>query len=184
MLVTNLAQGADLAQALGDNKVALMRGHGFMIRSNHLQDAVSTAIYLPKNARILTTAKLLGGTVTLATPKGEVAKAGPVHPEFAVAFQRGWEYWLTRSKRETLRRERRADSVNVAVVALATAAGVNAERREIVAQPARNAVGVVRETGSPDSPSGEIDPSPHPTRRHPTRRENSASTRAPARPAE
>ena len=76
MLVTNLAQGADLAKALGDNKVALMRGHGFAVTGNHLQDAVSTAIYLPKNARILTTAKLLGGTVTMATP-GEVAKAGP-----------------------------------------------------------------------------------------------------------
>ena len=95
MLVTNIAQGEDLAKALGDNKVALMRGHGFAVTGNHLQDAVSTAIYLPKNARILTTAKLLGGTVTFATP-GEVAKAGPVHPELP-AFQRGWEYWLTRA---------------------------------------------------------------------------------------
>lgn len=95
MLVTNLAQGADLAAALGRDKIALMRGHGFAVAGNHLQDAVSTAIYLPKNARILTTAKLLGGSVKISTP-GEVELAGPVHPEMP-AFQRGWEYWLTRA---------------------------------------------------------------------------------------
>ena len=95
MLVTNVEQGSDLAQTLGRDKVALMRGHGFAIAGNHLQDAVSTAIYLPKNARILTTAKLLGGTVKATTP-GEVERAGQVHPELP-AFQRGWEYWLTRA---------------------------------------------------------------------------------------
>ena len=95
MLVTNLAQGADLAQALGRDKVALMRGHGFVTTGGEIQDAVSTAIYLPKNARILTTAKLLGGSVTVAT-QGEVEKAGPINPAIP-AFQRGWEYWLTRA---------------------------------------------------------------------------------------
>lgn len=95
MLVTNLEQGADLAAALGRDKVALMRGHGFVAAGGHLQDAVSTAIYLPKNARILTTAKLLGGGVKVTTP-GEVALAGPIRHE-TPAFQRGWEYWLARA---------------------------------------------------------------------------------------
>jgi len=95
MLVSNLAQGTDLANALGRDKVALMRGHGFVAAGNEVQDAVSTAVYLPKNARILTTAKLLGGSVKIASP-GEVALAGPIHPEHP-AFQRGWEYWLTRA---------------------------------------------------------------------------------------
>jgi ribulose-5-phosphate 4-epimerase/fuculose-1-phosphate aldolase len=95
LLVANLAQGDDLAAALGRNKVALMRGHGFAAAGNHLQEAVSMSIYLPKNARILTTAKLLGGSVTAATP-GEVEKAGVVRPE-QPAFQRGWEYWLKRA---------------------------------------------------------------------------------------
>jgi HCOMODA/2-hydroxy-3-carboxy-muconic semialdehyde decarboxylase len=95
MLVTNVEQGADLAAALGRNKVALMRGHGFAVAGTHLQDAVSTAIYLPKNARILTTAKLLGGSVTFTSP-GEVERAGPVRHELP-AFQRGWEYWLARA---------------------------------------------------------------------------------------
>ncbi len=53
------------------------------------------SIYLPKNARMLTTAKLLGGSVTVASP-GEVERAGVVRPE-QPAFQRGWEYWLKRA---------------------------------------------------------------------------------------
>jgi HCOMODA/2-hydroxy-3-carboxy-muconic semialdehyde decarboxylase len=95
LLVANVAQGTDLAATLGRNKVALMRGHGFVAAGTHLQEAVSMSIYLPKNARILTTAKLLGGTITVAHP-GEVEKAGVVRPE-QPAFQRGWEYWLKRA---------------------------------------------------------------------------------------
>jgi HCOMODA/2-hydroxy-3-carboxy-muconic semialdehyde decarboxylase len=95
LLVTNIAQGTDLAATLGRNKVALMRGHGFAVAGDHLQSAVSIAVYLPKNARILTTAKLLGGSVKIQSP-GEVEKGGPIHPELP-AFQRGWEYWLTRA---------------------------------------------------------------------------------------
>ncbi len=95
LLVTNNDQGHDLAATLGRNKVALMRGHGFAAAGASLFEAVSMSIYLPKNARILTTATLLGGTVTVATP-GEVALAGEVHPE-QPAFKRGWEYWLTRA---------------------------------------------------------------------------------------
>jgi HCOMODA/2-hydroxy-3-carboxy-muconic semialdehyde decarboxylase len=95
LLVTSNAQGQDLADTLGRNKVALMRGHGFAAAGASLFEAVSMSIYLPKNARILTTAMLLGGSVTVATA-GEVELAGAVHPE-QPAFQRGWEYWLTRA---------------------------------------------------------------------------------------
>jgi HCOMODA/2-hydroxy-3-carboxy-muconic semialdehyde decarboxylase len=95
LLVTNLAHGADLAATLGHNAVALMRGHGFVAAGTSLQEAVSMAIYLPKNARILTTATLLGGSVTAATP-GEVAQAGIFRPE-QPAFVRGWDYWLARA---------------------------------------------------------------------------------------
>jgi HCOMODA/2-hydroxy-3-carboxy-muconic semialdehyde decarboxylase len=95
LLVTSVAQGDDLAATLGRNKVALMRGHGFAAGGASLHEVVSMSIYLPKNARMLTTAKLLGGSVTLATP-GEVEKAGQVHPE-QPAFQRGWEYWMKRA---------------------------------------------------------------------------------------
>ena len=95
LLVTNEAQGDDLAARLGRDRIALMRGHGFAAAGTHIQEAVSMSIYLPKNARILTTAKLLGGTVTPVSP-GEAEKAGVVRPE-QPAFQRGWEYWLKRA---------------------------------------------------------------------------------------
>jgi HCOMODA/2-hydroxy-3-carboxy-muconic semialdehyde decarboxylase len=95
LLVTSNEQGQDLARVLGRNKVALMRGHGFAAAGASLFEAVSMSIYLPKNARILTTATLLGGSVTAASP-GEVELAGAVHPEHP-AFKRGWEYWLTRA---------------------------------------------------------------------------------------
>lgn len=95
LLVTSNEQGQDLAETLGRYKVALMRGHGFAAAGTSLFEAVSMSIYLPKNARILTTATLLGGSVTAATP-GEVALAGAVYPD-KPAFQRGWEYWLARA---------------------------------------------------------------------------------------
>ena len=95
LLVTNEPQGADLALTLGANTVALMRGHGFVVGSKTVLESVSTSIYLQKNARILTTAKLLGGSVTYPTPS-EIAKAGVVNPT-APAFLRGWNYWLKRA---------------------------------------------------------------------------------------
>jgi ribulose-5-phosphate 4-epimerase/fuculose-1-phosphate aldolase len=94
MLVTTLEQGADLAAALGRNNVALMRGHGFAAAARSLQEVVWLAVNLPKNARILTTATLLGGGVKSLTP-AEVEKSA-LDPKHS-AFQRGWEYWLHRA---------------------------------------------------------------------------------------
>ena len=95
LLVTCVEHGADLAQRLGDHTIVLMRGHGFAAVAASLYEAVSVSIYLPKNARILTTAKLLGGRVRAITP-GEIEAVGPAQPEHP-AFQRGWEYWCKRA---------------------------------------------------------------------------------------
>jgi len=95
LLVTCVEHGSDLAERLGNNTVVLMRGHGFAAVAPTLYEAVSISVYLPKNARILTNAKLLGGRVRTITP-GEIAAVGPAQPE-APAFQRGWEYWCKRA---------------------------------------------------------------------------------------
>lgn len=95
LLVTNVDQGADLARRLGSNAVVLMRGHGFAAVSATLYEAVSISVYLPKNARILTTAKLLGGRVRTIS-QAEIDATGPAQPEHP-AFQRGWEYWCKRA---------------------------------------------------------------------------------------
>ena len=96
MLVSNLEQGADLASALGRDKVALMRGHGFVAAGNEVQDAVSTAdVFAQERAhphdREAARRQREG---RFAAERSAVA--GPIQPE-TPAFQRGWEYWLTRA---------------------------------------------------------------------------------------
>jgi HCOMODA/2-hydroxy-3-carboxy-muconic semialdehyde decarboxylase len=44
MLVTNVAQGRDLAVCLGDNSVALMRGHGFAAAASTLIEVVRLSV--------------------------------------------------------------------------------------------------------------------------------------------
>jgi HCOMODA/2-hydroxy-3-carboxy-muconic semialdehyde decarboxylase len=95
LLVTCVEHGADLAERLGDNTVVLMRGHGFAAVATSLYEVVSIAVYLPKNARMLTSAKLLGGSVRTIT-QGEVDAVGPAQVD-SPAFMRGWEYWCKRA---------------------------------------------------------------------------------------
>src|SRR5262249_8037672 len=52
LLVSNTAQGRDLALCLAKNNVALMRGHGFAAASRSLIEVVRMSIYLPRNARV------------------------------------------------------------------------------------------------------------------------------------
>ena len=51
MLVTNVAQGRDLAARLAGNNVALMRGHGFAAAARSLIEVVRMSVYVPRNAR-------------------------------------------------------------------------------------------------------------------------------------
>jgi ribulose-5-phosphate 4-epimerase/fuculose-1-phosphate aldolase len=95
LLVTCVEHGDDLAARLGDSTIVLMRGHGFAAVAASLYEAVSLSVYLPKNARILTTAKLLGGRVR-TLDAAEIEAVGPAQPEMP-AFQRGWEYWCKRA---------------------------------------------------------------------------------------
>ena len=52
LLVTNMAQGRDMARKLEDNSVVLMRGHGFSAAADLLLKVVRLCVYLPRNARI------------------------------------------------------------------------------------------------------------------------------------
>ena len=93
LLVTNMDQSLDLARTLGRNSVALMRGHGFVAAAGSLIDAVRMSIYVPRNARALTTAVLLGGDIKSLTP-GEIAarNAAEYSPSSSITW-RAWEYW-------------------------------------------------------------------------------------------
>jgi HCOMODA/2-hydroxy-3-carboxy-muconic semialdehyde decarboxylase len=97
LLVTNVAQGRDLAKSLRKNNVVLMRGHGFAAAATSLIDVVRMSVYLPRNARVQFRAMQLGRIKPLS--KGEIqARTGgtgykPQSPE----TQRAWRYWAERA---------------------------------------------------------------------------------------
>ena len=97
LLVTTLDQGRDLAGTLAGNNVVLMRGHGFVAAARSLIDVVRMSVYLPRNARALTTALLLGGEIK-SLSRGEIDARnnqdtyGPATP----GTRRAWQYWANR----------------------------------------------------------------------------------------
>lgn len=94
LLVVNMDQGRDLAAALSDGRIALMRGHGFVASGRSLSEVVRISVMLPRNARILTTALQFGGVKALQP--GEVALREQMNPD-GPEFYRAWEYWATRA---------------------------------------------------------------------------------------
>ena len=74
LLVTSVAQGDDLARTLGQNLVALMRGHGSVAVGPTLQHAVYRAVYAEINARLQAEALKLGPVKYLAPNEGRLAR--------------------------------------------------------------------------------------------------------------
>ena len=96
LLVTNMDQGRDLAGTLGGDNVALMRGHGFVAAARSLIEVVRISVYLPRNARALTTALLLGGQIKPLSV-GEIdARNQKAYSPYSPATWRAWEYWANR----------------------------------------------------------------------------------------
>jgi HCOMODA/2-hydroxy-3-carboxy-muconic semialdehyde decarboxylase len=94
LLVINMAQGRDMAKALGPNAVVLMRGHGFSAAADGLLKLVRMAVYLPRNARIMLTAMRLGEFKALS--EGEIKTRNQFRAG-APEMQRGWEFWARRA---------------------------------------------------------------------------------------
>lgn len=96
LLVSNMAQARDLAGTLGDNTVALMRGHGFAAAARSLIEVVRVSVFLPRNARALTTALLLGGEIKPLSA-GEIASRNQnAYSPYSPATWRAWEYWANK----------------------------------------------------------------------------------------
>ena len=96
LLVTNMDQGRDLAATLAGNNVALMRGHGFVAAARSLIEVVRMSVYLPRNARALTTALLLGGKIKSLSP-GEIERRDQrAYGPYSLATWRAWEYWANK----------------------------------------------------------------------------------------
>jgi len=94
LLVTNAEHGRDLAARLGQASVALMRGHGFAAVGAAIPDVVRLSVYLPVNARVLTTAMRFGEFKALAP--GELSGRSGFDPGSA-SYWRAWEYWARRA---------------------------------------------------------------------------------------
>lgn len=95
LLVTNLAQGRDLARTLAKNRVALMRGHGFAASGRNIGEVLKVSIYLPQNARVVMDAIRLGGGVKpLSAREIEIREeGGPGGRE----LDRAMEYWAAKA---------------------------------------------------------------------------------------
>ncbi len=89
MLVSDNAKGKSLAEALGNNSVVLMRGHGDVTVGPNVRIAVFRAYYTDVNARLQAQAIGLGGEITFLSAE-EAAKADQVN--FAV-LDRAWNLW-------------------------------------------------------------------------------------------
>jgi HCOMODA/2-hydroxy-3-carboxy-muconic semialdehyde decarboxylase len=97
LLVTDMAQGRDLAERLGGNNVALMRGHGFAAAARSLIDVVRMSVYLPRNARVQFKAMQLGELKPLSAGEIQTRSAGPGYKPQSPETQRAWQYWAQRA---------------------------------------------------------------------------------------
>ena len=95
LLVTNIAMARDLAAALGERPVALMRGHGAVVAGASLREVVFNSIYLQLNADLQMKASALGQPTFLSD--GEVAAVLRTRSSFT--FERAWEGWCHRAGR-------------------------------------------------------------------------------------
>lgn len=95
LLVTNVDQGRDLAQRIGQGRLALMRGHGFAAAGGTVQDVVRLSVYLPVNARIVSAALRLSPNYK-ALAAGEIEQRGAFNPRAPESW-RAWEYWARRA---------------------------------------------------------------------------------------
>lgn len=95
LLVVNIDQGRDLAKALGERRMVLMRGHGCAIGAPDLHAAVTTAIYAQVNARLQMQAMQLGEVTYLAP--GEIECMEKSAYASTIGSERSWEYLKRRA---------------------------------------------------------------------------------------
>jgi len=97
LLVTNVAQGRDLAKTLAKNNVVLMRGHGFAAAATSLIDVVRMSVYLPRNARVQFRAMQLGRAKPLSKGEIQARTGGTGYKPDSPETQRAWQYWAERA---------------------------------------------------------------------------------------
>src|SRR5258705_66223 len=94
MLVRTMEQGRDLAATLGRNTCALMRGHGAVVATASLKEAVIAAIYLKIDAEVQLQAMAIGTPRRLSDAEVERSRETQFSP---LALDRAWEYFCARA---------------------------------------------------------------------------------------
>ena len=96
LLVNNMEMGRGLAKRLGQGSALLMRGHGAVVASGSVRQAVFVSVYLERNAKLQMQAMMVGRVKFLS--KGEVdaviARTGPY------TLDRAWEAFAYRAGRK------------------------------------------------------------------------------------
>jgi HCOMODA/2-hydroxy-3-carboxy-muconic semialdehyde decarboxylase len=91
LLVVTMEQGLDMAKALGQNRMVLMRRHGCTIAGSSLRQAAFIAVYSTDNAKLQLSAR--GECEYLSD--GEIDETGGLLT-MPIAMDRAWEYWARR----------------------------------------------------------------------------------------
>ncbi len=89
MLVKTLPLGQALAKALGQNNIALMRGHGAVVVGPDMPRTVFRSVYSEQNARLQTQAMQLSQKVTYLDPE----EATRAQASMEATAARPWELW-------------------------------------------------------------------------------------------
>ena len=89
LLIFNRELGKALAEVLGQNTVALIRGHGNAVVATNVGLAVYRAFYTEMSAQLLLQTRLLDGPITYLDPE----EAARINDLRQTGYVRQWELW-------------------------------------------------------------------------------------------
>lgn len=89
LLISNRELGKALAEALGQNAVALIRGHGNAVVATNVGLATYRAFYTEMSAQLLLQTRLLDGPITYLDPE----EAARINDLRQTGYVRQWELW-------------------------------------------------------------------------------------------
>ena len=99
LLVVSMGMGRDLVKTLGQNKVALMRGHGCVVAGDNIREVVFRGIQLDNNARLqkeaLAMSEHTGKMIYMSD--GEITAWERILTPYS--WERAWENWCKRAGR-------------------------------------------------------------------------------------
>lgn len=94
LLISNRTLGKALAEKLGQNSVALLRGHGNVVVAPSVRMVVYRAIYTEAGAKLLLQAKMLGGPIAyLHLDEAELMESEQRKHRPGHGSDRTWEMW-------------------------------------------------------------------------------------------